>query len=72
MKIRAWQSRGTSPTGELDETVEIPEHPFYIGVQFHPEFKSRPNKAHPLFAGFIRAALDFQRINAEKQTVLSE
>ena len=66
------QITGTSPTGELVETVEIPNHPFYIGVQFHPEFKSRPNKAHPLFSGFIRAALDFQRINAEKQTVLSE
>lgn len=44
---------GTSPDDRLVETVEIKEHPFYIGVQFHPEFKSRPNQAHPLFKGFI-------------------
>ena len=63
---------GTSPDGRLVEAVELPDHPFFLAVQFHPEFKSRPNKAHPLFSGFIRAALDFQCINAEKQTVLSE
>ena len=44
--------------GRLIETVEISDRPFYVGVQFHPEFKSRPNKAHPLFRGFIAAALD--------------
>lgn len=48
---------GTSPDGRLVETVEIPGHPFYVGVQFHPEFKSRPNEPHPLFCGFIGAAL---------------
>ena len=47
---------GTSPDGRLVEAVELPEHPFFIGVQFHPEFKSRPNAAHPLFAAFVRAA----------------
>ena len=47
---------GTSPSGELVETVEIPNHPFYVGVQFHPEFKSRPNRAHPLFKAFIAAS----------------
>ncbi len=47
---------GTSPSGELVETVELPGHPFYLGVQFHPEFKSRPNHAHPLFRAFIAAA----------------
>lgn len=47
---------GTSPSRELVETVEIPDHPYYIGVQFHPEFKSRPNHAHPLFKEFIAAA----------------
>ncbi len=51
---------GTSPDGHIVETVEIPENDFYIGVQFHPEFKSRPNKAHPLFMGLIKAALDSQ------------
>ena len=46
---------GKSPDGELVEAVELPNHRFFIGVQFHPEFKSRPNKPHPLFLGFIRA-----------------
>lgn len=49
---------GLSPDENLVETVELKEHPFYVGVQYHPEFKSRPNKAHPLFQGFIKAALD--------------
>lgn len=48
---------GLSPDGHIVETVEIPENDFYIGVQYHPEFKSRPNKAHPLFKGLISAAL---------------
>lgn len=48
---------GTSPDGKLIETVELTERPFYVGVQFHPEFKSRPNRPHPLFKGFIGAAL---------------
>ena len=48
---------GLSPDGNLVETVEITSEDFYVGVQFHPEFKSRPNKAHPLFKGFIGAAL---------------
>ncbi len=48
---------GQSPDDKLVEMVEIPDHPWYIGVQFHPEFKSRPNHAHPLFRGFIGAAL---------------
>ena len=48
---------GLSPDGTIVETVEVAGHPFYLGVQFHPEFKSRPNKPHPLFLGFIEAAL---------------
>ena len=51
---------GTSPDGRLVEAVELTERPFHIGVQFHPEFKSRPNRAHPLFKGFITAALQYQ------------
>jgi len=51
---------GQSPDGRLIETVEIPGEAFFVGVQFHPEFKSRPNKAHPLFSGFVKAALDFK------------
>ncbi len=52
---------GFSPDGQLVEIVELPSHPFYIGVQFHPEFKSRPNKPHPLFREFIKAAYQFHR-----------
>ncbi len=49
---------GTSPDGRLVETVEVTSLPYYIGCQFHPEFKSRPDKAHPLFKGLIAAALN--------------
>ena len=48
---------GVSPDGRLVEMVEISDHPFYVGVQFHPEFKSRPTRPHPLFRGLIEAAL---------------
>ena len=48
---------GLSPDGRLVETVELPDSEFFIGVQFHPEFKSRPNRPHPLFMGFIKASL---------------
>ncbi|MBR0540824.1 MAG: CTP synthase [Clostridia bacterium] len=54
---------GISPDGQLVETVELSDRPFYIGVQFHPEFKSRPNKPHPLFKGFVGAA--FQKSKEE-------
>ncbi|MBR6999247.1 MAG: CTP synthase [Lachnospiraceae bacterium] len=47
---------GISPDGRLVETVELTERPFHVGVQYHPEFKSRPNKPHPLFLGFVGAA----------------
>lgn len=50
---------GTSPEGDLVEMIELPDHPFFIATQFHPEFKSRPNRAHPLFRGFIEAALRY-------------
>ncbi|MBP5230410.1 MAG: gamma-glutamyl-gamma-aminobutyrate hydrolase family protein, partial [Clostridia bacterium] len=49
---------GLSPDGRLVETVELPGRPFHVGVQYHPEFKSRPNRPHPLFLGFIGAALE--------------
>jgi len=49
---------GVSPDGRLVEIVELPEHPWFVAGQFHPEFKSRPEKAHPLFTGFIRASLE--------------
>ena len=46
---------GTSPDGRLVEIAELRDHPFYIGSQFHPEFKSRPLRPHPLFHGFVGA-----------------
>ncbi|MFP4016111.1 MAG: CTP synthase [Halanaerobiales bacterium] len=49
---------GLSPDEKLVEIVEIPDHPWFVGVQFHPEFKSRPNRPHPLFVGFVRASLE--------------
>ncbi|MBQ7670368.1 MAG: CTP synthase [Clostridia bacterium] len=49
---------GISPDGTLVETVELSDRPFHVGVQYHPEFKSRPNKPHPLFIGFVGAAFD--------------
>ena len=52
---------GLSPDGRLGETVELSDRPFYVGVQYHPEFKSRPNKPHPLFKGFVAAALAAQQ-----------
>ncbi len=48
---------GTSPDERLVEVIEIDDHPFFVGCQFHPEFKSRPQRPAPLFRGFIAAAL---------------
>jgi CTP synthase len=53
---------GKSPDGVLPEIIEIPVHPWFIGVQFHPELKSRPFDPHPLFTDFIRAAVDQSRL----------
>ncbi|MFZ5626973.1 MAG: CTP synthase, partial [Bacillota bacterium] len=49
---------GTSPDGRLVEIVELPDHPWFVATQFHPEFKSRPNRPHPLFRDFVGAALN--------------
>ena len=57
---------GTSPDGKLVEAVEIPSNRFFIGVQYHPEFKSRPNKPHPLFRRFIAAASSYDAQSREK------
>ncbi len=54
---------GTSPDENLVEIVELADHPWFLGCQFHPEFKSKPMKPHPLFRDFIRAALDYQKDN---------
>ena len=58
---------GFSPDGRIVEMIEIPEHPWFIGTQAHPEFKSRPNKPHPLFKGFLAAALEHQHKKIKQQ-----
>ncbi len=50
---------GTSPDGRLVEIIEYPQHPFFLACQFHPEFRSRPNADHPLFAGFVKASVNY-------------
>ncbi|MBF0127669.1 MAG: CTP synthetase, partial [Magnetococcales bacterium] len=52
---------GTSPDGELVEVIEMPNHPFFVACQYHPEFKSRPRAPHPLFTAFIKSALSGKR-----------
>jgi len=59
---------GTSPDKRLVEMVELREHPFFVGCQFHPEFKSRPLSPHPLFARFVRAALERQALRGKTET----
>lgn len=58
---------GVNPQKGLAEIMELQGHPWFVGVQFHPEFKSRPNKPHPLFAGFIGAAVDFRAKRGDVQ-----
>ena len=53
---------GMSPDGKLPEIVEVKDHPWFIGVQFHPELKSKPFAPHPLFADFVRAAVEGARL----------
>jgi CTP synthase len=60
---------GLSPDNKLVEIVELKDHPFYIGVQYHPEFKSRPNRAHPLFRDFIGASAHYHRTQASQRAI---
>ena len=50
---------GISPDGRIVEMIELKSHPWFIATQAHPEFKSRPNRPHPLFRGFVAAALEY-------------
>jgi CTP synthase len=63
---------GLSPDGQLVEIIEYPQHPWYMGCQFHPELKSRPTRAHPLFAGFISAAAKAKQKRRETTPSLVE
>jgi CTP synthase len=56
---------GIYPKGNLVEIIELKKHPFFVAVQFHPEFKSKPDQPHPLFKGFIKAALDKSKVKVE-------
>ena len=58
MEARGLVLAGLSPSGHLVEIVELPDHPWFVGVQFHPEFKSRPDRPHPLFYGFVKASAE--------------
>jgi CTP synthase len=62
-----YEISGTSPDDRLVEIIEYPHHPFFVATQFHPEFRSRPNKAHPLFLGFVKAALA-RRVELEQDS----
>jgi len=63
---------GMSPDKKLVEMIELRDHPYFIGCQFHPEFKSRPVAPHPLFARFVRAALERQAVRARGERKSSE
>jgi CTP synthase len=62
---------GTSPDGRLVEMIELSDHPFFIACQFHPEFKSRPTRAHPLFRGIVEAAVRFSEESGRDNTLSS-
>ena len=59
---------GKSPDGAICEMIELPTHPYFTACQFHPEFKSRPNKPHPLFSGFVGAALEYKKHHNATET----
>jgi len=63
---------GVSPDGNLVETGEVSGHPFMLGVQFHPEFQSRPNRPHPMFSAFIEAAKQTIREGSQQPLPLPE
>jgi CTP synthase len=62
---------GTSPDGALVEIVEVPEHPWFVAVQFHPEFKSKPTSPQPLFLAFVGAAIERKQVRGERAVEVS-
>jgi CTP synthase len=60
---------GKSPDGVLVEMIELPDHPYFVATQAHPEFKSRPNRPHPLFKGLVGAALQNKENKAKKNSL---
>ena len=63
---------GISPDDRLVEVIELPDHPYFIASQFHPEFKSRPDAPHPMFAGFMKAAREHRRSAAPVSALVEE
>lgn len=63
---------GLSPDKRIVEMIELPDHPFYIGTQGHPELKSRPNRAHPLFCGLIAAAVEYRKNRRQDEKRIPE
>ncbi len=61
MEKHGFRITGTSPDGRLVEIIEVPDHPWFLAVQFHPEFTSRPNRPQPLFREFVRAAYQYMQ-----------
>ncbi len=61
MEAKGFVFSGINEASNLVEIVEYPNHPFYIACQFHPEFKSRPTRPHPLFDGFLKASIDLKK-----------
>ncbi|RMG58846.1 MAG: CTP synthetase, partial [Deltaproteobacteria bacterium] len=64
---RGMEFTGLSPDGRLVEIIEVKDHPWFLGCQFHPEFKSKPHAPHPLFVSFIAAAKEYSRKEKEKE-----
>ncbi len=62
---------GRSIDGRLVEMMELPDHPWFVGCQFHPEFTSAPREGHPLFTGFIKAALTYAKVKSAGQASVS-
>jgi CTP synthase len=66
MSAKGFTISGTSPDGSLAELIELRDHPYFVGCQYHPEFQSKPNKPHPLFKGFVQACLAYQTGGAQR------
>ena len=69
LEEKGLKAGGVSPDGKLVEMVEYSEHPWFIGCQFHPEFKSKPMDSHPLFASYIRACLEYKLASQKTQRI---
>ena len=72
MNAKGFVISGTSPDGILAELIELRDHPYFVGCQYHPEFQSKPNHPHPLFRGFIAAALAYEAGVQKRTTVIEE